>query len=636
MRGLLQALRGAAALVLGLAGARCSGDESAPPHSGEDTASPPHHSERTPARPTMNGSSENDGGLRGDAGDEALTAAPDAVTEYRAPDVPPLERIAQVALSTDAPILSVSSRGDLAVAGLALTEGPPPELVVIRVEPPSAPVVVGTLSLEASVRALFLEGTRVYAATSDDARELVIVDVSDASNPVLLGGFDAGGDGDGISLDVAGNRVVLGRAANASAELHFLDAADPSAVVEKTSVEVGFDVNDVETNDFVAYLATSDPSAELQAFMYGSGFGPVRVWSFDAASGPAVALDISERHLYAVTASAGKGELLEFQAPWQERPTFVKSLSFAQEPSDVFRYGGRAVVAFRGSGIAIVGGLDENVEAVPIVCHIDLDGHISDAGVSDATGGTSPDRVFEIEKVVREGDMRALAYHHDAILAGNGIGDLELFRSMLIPTVADQNADGHRMVPLLGDSNTKRADDLPTWADLLPGLLAATDWQFTNHAWPMASTWKVYDVVPSAFEQLDSALAQDAPDGVMLAFGENDVVALKDLADALAMPIDEALVRSYICNLLALREKARTHGVTAFFALTPPENVPPDYPQMVLTFESNHRLRNEMDPATLIDFFSTMVVPDDYSDTLHLGPTGQTKRALEASRKLEP
>ncbi len=38
-------------------------------------------------------------------------------------------------------------------------------------------------------------------------------------------------------------------------------------------------------------------------------------------------------------------------------------------------------------------------------------------------------------------------------------------------------------------------------------------------------------------------------------------------------------------------------------------------------------------PALIVDSLSTMSVPDDYLDIVHLGPTG---RAEEAARKLTP
>jgi hypothetical protein len=107
------------------------------------------------------------------------------------------------------------------------------------------------------------------------------------------------------------------------------------------------------------------------------------------------------------------------------------------------------------------------------------------------------------------------------------------------------------------------------------------------------------------------------------------------LSQAIGKTVDESIAEPYLLNMLALRATARQRHIAFFTALTPPRNESPD-PAVLLTSEINHHLRSDLDPASIVDFFSSMVVPDDFLDEQHLAPSGQTKRAEEAHVALEP
>jgi hypothetical protein len=165
-------------------------------------------------------------------------------------------------------------------------------------------------------------------------------------------------------------------------------------------------------------------------------------------------------------------------------------------------------------------------------------------------------------------------------------------------------------------------------------MLTGSNWRLINRAAPYA--WVFPTDHPNAWSQLGLALAEDRPDAVVFAFGSNDVALAIANHQQLGLPVDETFAGQYTDELHKLRGHAAVHDVLSFIALTPPLTPEAGAESLKLVYELNHRVRNEFDPGIVIEFFSTIVVPDDFIDVVHLGPTGMTKRAQEAYRKLAP
>jgi len=119
-----------------------------------------------------------------------------------------------------------------------------------------------------------------------------------------------------------------------------------------------------------------------------------------------------------------------------------------------------------------------------------------------------------------------------------------------------------------------------------------------------------------ADEHLEYALENDAVDAVILAYGTNDLLS------AGAKPEDVG--RAYS----RLRERAHAAGVDVFAALTPPVQ-PPARDINPEIAELNELLAELFPSSRIIDFWSDMS-PEDYVDAVHLGDSGQAKRARAA------
>jgi alpha-tubulin suppressor-like RCC1 family protein len=182
--------------------------------------------------------------------------------------------------------------------------------------------------------------------------------------------------------------------------------------------------------------------------------------------------------------------------------------------------------------------------------------------------------------------------------------------------VRDRDGDGRITVACLGDSNTQPTPALPrTWCERLLDQLPGERWRTVNRGEGGATAVEFGSLI-LAGEHLDYALESDAVDAVILAYGTNDLVF------AGASPEDVA--RAYA----RLRERARAAGIDAFAALTPPVQ-PPERAVNSAIAELNGLLAEVFPDSRIVDFWSDMS-PEDYVDALHLGESGQAKRARAA------
>jgi hypothetical protein len=110
-------------------------------------------------------------------------------------------------------------------------------------------------------------------------------------------------------------------------------------------------------------------------------------------------------------------------------------------------------------------------------------------------------------------------------------------------------------------------------------------------------------------------------------------------------PYPQGDIESILQNVQGYAAQAEAAGVTPFYVLVPPieptffQGVPGcpnwgfDFSEMILKY--NNRIRHEVPRELIVDFFSPMVIPDDYVDAAHMSEQGQQKRARAALSKLK-
>jgi lysophospholipase L1-like esterase len=187
-------------------------------------------------------------------------------------------------------------------------------------------------------------------------------------------------------------------------------------------------------------------------------------------------------------------------------------------------------------------------------------------------------------------------------------------------TLVDRNGDGRITVGCLGDSNTQTIALRPrNWCEMLRDLMPAEGFATVNRAEGGATAVDAGSMI-HASDHLDYVLANDAVDTVIAAYGTNDLL------------IAHASPDEVILAYRRFRERSRAAGVDFFVASTPPTRNPAHSAAAAIE-DLNRRIAEAFDSSEIVDF-STDLEPDDYVDELHLGDSGQAKRARAAWKVL--
>lgn len=156
--------------------------------------------------------------------------------------------------------------------------------IIFDISNPAVPVPVGRTSVTANINDMVISGNYVYIASSGNSNELVGVNVTNKTAPAVVAGagYNAAGNGDGLSVDAVGNRLYLGRGYSNTAgqgEFYIFDISNPAVVGTPLNTASGFNltaaVNDIEvsSNGF-AYLATAVSTAELTVLNVSNSASP--------------------------------------------------------------------------------------------------------------------------------------------------------------------------------------------------------------------------------------------------------------------------------------------------------------------------------------------------------------------------
>ena len=138
-----------------------------------------------------------------------------------------------------------------------------PEFHIVDVSDPSFPVSLGSFEANADVNAIMINGTKAYITTSDDIKEMRILDVSNLAGISELSNYNGAGGNDGKGLWLVNTNLFLGRLVG-DKELTILNIAMPETIQEIGSVEVNADVNALYVRDYLAFSGTTDSNKEFQ------------------------------------------------------------------------------------------------------------------------------------------------------------------------------------------------------------------------------------------------------------------------------------------------------------------------------------------------------------------------------------
>ncbi len=154
------------------------------------------------------------------------------------------------------------------------------EFIVFNVSNPLLPTITSIFNLNGGPNDLKTLGNNIFIASSDNASELQVVDVTIPAVPVLLGSLDlSSGDAnaDGTSIALGAGKLFIGRKGSAAPELYAIDITVPAlpallgsfdfgvldlnAIDHATSTDLVFAGGTSATADDYKSVDVSDPTA---------------------------------------------------------------------------------------------------------------------------------------------------------------------------------------------------------------------------------------------------------------------------------------------------------------------------------------------------------------------------------------
>ena len=199
--------------------------------------------------------------------DATTPTAPSVIVSYKLPGV-----LGNMTSNGQAVGKSIFYYKGYVYLGLTKTAGGP-EFHIIDVSNPASPLDVGSYALGHTVTGIVVKGNYAYLSVDDNTRELYVLDITNKTNPQLVGRYDAplndspgNNSGLGNSVFVTDTNVYLGRTyslSNGDAEFLMLDDANPaSALPLVASKDVGTaaapdSVNGVAVKQNLAFLWTN-------------------------------------------------------------------------------------------------------------------------------------------------------------------------------------------------------------------------------------------------------------------------------------------------------------------------------------------------------------------------------------------
>lgn len=139
------------------------------------------------------------------------------------------------------------------------------EFQILNVTTPANPAPLGGINFTTgNLTNVIANGNSVYASSTIDAQELLVLDVTNKNTPTTAGSYNAVGTADGVDLSTNGTTVYLALLNNTSgAELFSINAAVPATPTLLGSYEVGGAVTGVSYLNNFAFLTTAIVNRQL-------------------------------------------------------------------------------------------------------------------------------------------------------------------------------------------------------------------------------------------------------------------------------------------------------------------------------------------------------------------------------------
>jgi len=139
-----------------------------------------------------------------------------------------------------------------------------PNFFIVNISTPTAPTVVGSLTLAGTPTNISVSGNYAYVSNSLSTGELQIVNIATPASPTLSGAYNATGTAGGLGVFAVGSTIYLTRAANGgSDEFVVINASNPASPTRITGYGLNVVMNEVWVTGVTAYIATGSDTQEI-------------------------------------------------------------------------------------------------------------------------------------------------------------------------------------------------------------------------------------------------------------------------------------------------------------------------------------------------------------------------------------
>ncbi|MFC1787796.1 prepilin-type N-terminal cleavage/methylation domain-containing protein [Patescibacteria group bacterium] len=261
-------------------------------------------------------------------------------------------------------------------AFLVREKSPSVEFVIVDVSDPANMTEISTLELLATANDLVVSGNYAYIASDSNSQdsnstELLIIDISDLSQPTKVGSFNASGGVNAESVFVSGSRAYLGRQSSSADEFFVIDISNPANPTKISSMNLkNTNVYGITVLGSFAYLATSGNAQELAIIDLTNETSLSVVGQLDLpGNADASDLDLSNSIAYLTRDKSPQNEFYLINVSDPESPVLLGSVDLPDNANSVWVDGTVAYV-----------GTDNNDQEIVII-------NVSDSAIPSVSGG---------------------------------------------------------------------------------------------------------------------------------------------------------------------------------------------------------------------------------------------------------
>lgn len=161
-----------------------------------------------------------------------------------------------------------------------------PDLFVFDVSVPSAPALIDELDTGPDgIASLAIGDGYLVAASANNSREFMTIDITDPANIAIAGLSNLSGDTDALAVTLKGDLAFLGREDGGTPEVYVYDVSVPATPSLLATFESSDEVNDFASSIDYVFAGTADGANEILVFDVTDPLVPALLTTYDLSVG---------------------------------------------------------------------------------------------------------------------------------------------------------------------------------------------------------------------------------------------------------------------------------------------------------------------------------------------------------------